>query len=213
MARIDLGNANIANGGGLDGEQITVQGQANTQRGFTWPTPTAWPTLAPFPSRPGTEASLEQIIRPFTRLAPKWPTPVTQGPNEIPDLPEAFLEWGSKGDFTTDSDDMPVEDLNADGYGGGRYNDVSFDPVEPGQEVPRKEPADQDKAKGVHEYNEMDRQVQRTKIWNPEDNGDWMIVERVTSIRFRGPKGQIVKFNLRPPPMQVKPDTDQLSTP
>lgn len=173
------------------------------------------------------DVSMESIVRPFVPLAPRWPTPVTQGPNETAEEPEAYLEWGTQGDFESDARDTPVEDLDADGYANPSYPGVGYvgngpnggepydpgDPEKPsnaldvGELVERMLKTAQDNAKGVHDYDEIDRSVQRTKIWDPNDNSNWMIIERVTTIRFRGPMGQIVKFNLRPPPMMRKPDT------
>lgn len=42
----------------------------------------------------------------------------------------------------------------------------------------------------------IDAKWQEIKVYNPDDKEQWVKVRRYTSIRFRGPEDEIVKFNI-----------------
>lgn len=158
------------------------------------------------PSRP---ATLEKTVRPFIALDQRLPDPPRVAPTvEIVDHPEAFLEWGKASSFFTDAPHIdPVEDMNADGYLTALGDNYS--PSVAGDKKKPKERPPQDKKPGIRAYDEIDRKVRRIKVYDPEpdDPADpaWVIVEQIESIRFRGPEGNIIKMNLKPPPPPVKP--------
>jgi hypothetical protein len=69
-------------------------------------------------------------------------------------------------------------------------------------------PADrvpQDHVPGVISLDEMDRQTDTIKVYAPDDPDIWVKVQRVLTMRCRGPNGSIWKFNLRPPPPPPRP--------
>lgn len=174
------------------------------------------------------DVSFEQIVRHWQIVNTAWPTP--SAPVAPEQTPEAFLQWGEAADFSTDDTPSdPVEDINADGYGipvssaDGSISNPStlsaggvslgfplgtntglpgsaYGAVGRGQIVKQPPKLPQDKRAGVTTFNEIDRVVQRIPVFNPKDPEQYVIVQRILSMRFRGSNGSIMKFNLKPPP-------------
>lgn len=174
------------------------------------------------------DVNFEAIVRHWQLVNTTWPTPTV--PTAPEQTPEAFLQWGEAADFSTDDTPSdPVEDINADGYGlpvsasDGSLSNPStlsaggvgsafplgtntglpgsqYGAVGRGQLVKQPPKLPQDKRAGVTTFNEIDRSVQRVWVFNPKDREQFVVVERILSIRFRGSNGAIMKFNLKPPP-------------
>jgi hypothetical protein len=69
----------------------------------------------------------------------------------------------------------------------------------------KKKKKPQDKKPGVKSYDEIDRQEEAYTVYKPNDNSVYVNLTRPTSIRFRGPEGEIVKFNYKPPRPPPRP--------
>lgn len=65
----------------------------------------------------------------------------------------------------------------------------------------------QDKKPGISTLEEIDRQVETITVYKPGDKNTFVNVQRILSIRFRGPGGQIYKFNMKPPKPPPRPET------
>lgn len=179
------------------------------------------------------DVSFEQVIRHFTNLTSRFPDRRTAGPNDDEEVPPAFIEWGGDGDwYEEDTPTDPVEDLNGDAYGmpfgtSGGFSDLSSagvgTPTVPtgtnsglpgttnqrvgaGMKLRPRPRKPQDHRPGVTTFEEIDRQVQRGLVFNPKDRDQWVAVERILSIRFRGKNGAIMKFNMKPPPFPPSPE-------
>src|SRR5215217_7353991 len=154
----------------------------------------------------------EQFVRPFETPPKTLPPPVRpakSGTIAEDEEPESHIEWG-RGNATLQDypDKDPIPDMQADGFlATKRYVGAEFAGFA-GQEDQVERPlSPQDQQKGVFTFDEIDRHVQRAVVYNPQDSEQWVAVERILSIRFRGPDGQVFKFNMRPPPAPPKPST------
>lgn len=177
------------------------------------------------------DVSFEHVIRHFTTLTSRFPERKTPGPNDDEPPPAAFIEWGASSDFyEEDTPTDPVEDLNGDAYGmptgTAGTGDLSSagvgTPTAPtgtnsglpgttnmavgaGMKLRPRPRKPQDRRPGVQTFEEIDRHVQRGLVFNPKDREQWVIIERILSIRFRGKGGVIMKFNMKPPPFPPSP--------
>jgi hypothetical protein len=68
--------------------------------------------------------------------------------------------------------------------------------------TPKKDPEEQ-KAERV--YTEIERTTEKVRVRNPSDSTQYVDVARIKSIRFQGPDGVRVRFDLKPPPGEVVP--------
>jgi hypothetical protein len=62
---------------------------------------------------------------------------------------------------------------------------------------PKKDP---DANKPPRVYTEIERETETVRVTNPSDATQYVDVQRIKSILFRGPDGIDVRFNLNPPP-------------
>lgn len=171
---------------------------------------------------------LEKVVRPFTQAVSKLPDP----PKEVQVIPlpgedsEAFLSWGEEASFTIESDGHPIEDLNADNFGGvsieegsvgqgisvggDTFSNASSAGGNPLGTLPSSQKKPQDNRPGVLSYQEIDRQVSTITVYNPKDKEQWVKVQRTLSIRFRNMQnGAILKLNLKNPPPPPKPKDEE----
>lgn len=151
---------------------------------------------------------LEKVTRPFVTMDQRLPDPPRIPVVVDVETPEAFLAWGKASSFFNNAPQTdPIEDINADGYTTPLGND--FSPSSAGDKNKAKKRPPQDDKPGIRSYDEIDRQTRKIKVYDPEpdDPSDpaWVIVEQVISIRLRGPNGNIIKMNFKPPPPPVKP--------
>lgn len=188
-----------------------------------------------FPTSLNANFSFEKLSRPFQLPNTGLPNPVrvvVAIPVETPeeDPTPGLLAWGDVGVPS------PIEDMEADAFMSDRVDgqaivrgeipDVSTE--NPSKKKPKKKQP-QDDRPGVVSGDEIDRQVVRFKVYNPDDAEQWVTVEAVKSIRFRlsdtdqrqtvtgkgkniavttsNLSGKILKLNLRPPPPPPKPRT------
>lgn len=179
--------------------------------------------------------SFEKLSRPFQLPKTGLPNPVrvvVALPVETPEVEPTpgLLVWGDVGV------PPPIEDMDADEFLSPRIDgepivrssipDVTTE--NPGQKKPKKKQP-QDDRPGVISGDEIDRQVVKFKVYNPDDAEQWVTVEAIKSIRFRlsdtdkrqtvtgkgkniavttsNLSGKILKLNLRPPPPPPKPQT------
>lgn len=121
-----------------------------------------------FPRHAG--VSFEQIVRPFQRPE-TTPPPARRSPVES-DGDLAILTWGGEIDLTADS--------------GG------FSIVNPGSS----QPTSPTETRKTVTYSEVSRATKVVRVFNDQDNSQWVDVERITSITFRGSDDREVVFNL-----------------
>lgn len=174
---------------------------------------TRWPT----PVAPGANEGEEE--QPPAYL--EWGAPSDFYDEDSPDDPIEDLNSDGFGMPVSDLgggyivSEGPFADLSSGGVGGlettytpgqnsGMGSTTKYS-VGGGQLVRARPRRQQDSRPGVLSYNEIDREVQRIFVFNPKDPEQYVVVERIMSIRFRGPDGKIAKFNLKPPPPPPKP--------
>lgn len=63
---------------------------------------------------------------------------------------------------------------------------------------PKKDPADTRRKTRV--YNEVERTTETVRVYNPTDNAQYVDVQRIKTITFRGPDGVDARYELKPPP-------------
>lgn len=194
----DYGSNSGSSGGGSGGKQYTFSMPRRTMSA-----PDGFMDMS---GRFGGKADLNPVVRNFQVVQTRMPDP----PKARRLLPgeagaEAFISWGKASDFFTDEPaEDPVEDVTSDGYGGGGVGGGGNSHGSKSK-PPKKKP--QDKQPGVTAWDEIDRQVRRGKVYNPDDADQWVEVEQITSMRFRGPGGRILKLNFKPPPFPSAPSS------
>jgi hypothetical protein len=60
----------------------------------------------------------------------------------------------------------------------------------------KKKPTDDKK---IRVYTEVERTTETVRVYNPSDNAQYVDVQRIKSITFRGPDNVDVQFDLKPP--------------
>jgi hypothetical protein len=68
---------------------------------------------------------------------------------------------------------------------------------------PKRDPQQQRPRERV--YTEINRVTETVRVRNPTDSNQYVDVARIKTIRFRGPDGLDVRFDLKPPPGEVIP--------
>lgn len=119
--------------------------------------------------------SMEEIVRPFVPIE-SFSTPRVP-PTPTPPEPEAFLRWGQASAFQFESSfrDKATRGI---GFRVGDGGDEEFPPVT---------------------YTETGRDTSLLRVENPDDPDQFVEVERIDAISFRGPNGRDTIFRLRNP--------------
>ena len=130
----------------------------------------------------GSWPSMEKIVRPFVTVdsAPR-PTPVKRDPLPGEDT-EAYIEWGARSNFIITQLTDPIEQTEP--FGGMNFR------LQPD--------SDKDKpSKKELVLTEYQRTTDKVKVTNPENESNWVMVERITEITFQRSDGGSVrmKFN------------------
>ena len=86
---------------------------------------------------------------------------------------DSSIRWGGASSFDTSQ------------AGGGGVTIIKRPPPD---EPPGERP--------VKVYNEVQREVSKVKVYNPDDQEQWIEVERINRIRFQGPEEWDVEFVL-----------------
>jgi hypothetical protein len=94
---------------------------------------------------------------------------------------DSLIRWGRPARFGN-SDVTKEED------------ERGFEIVDP--KPPPKKPEDQ---KRQRVYSEVTRSTETVRVFNPTDSAQYVDVQRIKSITFRGPDGIDVRFDLKPP--------------
>lgn len=79
---------------------------------------------------------------------------------------------------------------------------LNNDDSEPIEDVPEDPVEDPDKEEPIIAdlvYDETARTTETIRVENPSDSAQYVIVERITSIDFRGPDNRIYRYNLNHP--------------
>lgn len=117
--------------------------------------------------------SLEKLVRAFQQ-----PQTAPDRPNRTPvesDGDLAILTWGGE---------LEVTDLANPGELG--FQIVNFGSKSDSQRDPRKS----------RNYSEVSRSTKVVRVYNDQDQSQWVDVERIVSITFRGPDDVDVTFDL-----------------
>jgi hypothetical protein len=174
---------------------------------FTIANPPRTSSTLPYAPTPGT-APIEQIVRAFAQVSTRLPDPPRPDPAPLPgEDGEAFIEWGAASNFEVEEPpEKPIEDAKAD--------DLVTDPGDADAgptwttakaQKAKKKDKPQDQKPGIDSFDFMDATAQKGKVYHPDDAEIWIEVIRYTSIRFRGPKGRILKLNVKYPPFPEPP--------
>jgi hypothetical protein len=116
--------------------------------------------------------TLELLVRPFVSIDS---TPKPREPSIPPVVdPQAFIRWGAKSTFTTN-------DFREESQGMGFGVDDEGPP---------------DRLR--HVYSEEGRDWRDSRVENPSDPDQYVIVRDTLRIAFRGPDGAQFTFNLSP---------------
>jgi hypothetical protein len=59
---------------------------------------------------------------------------------------------------------------------------------------------EEDTRRKTRVYNEVERTTETVRVYNPSDNSQYVDVQRIKTITFRGPDGVDSRFELKPPP-------------
>jgi hypothetical protein len=95
---------------------------------------------------------------------------------------DSELIWGQPSEYGNDTQ-TPEEDRRG------------FRIVNP---APKKDPEDTRQPTRV--YNEVERTTDTVRVYNPTNNAQYVDVQRIKTITFRGPDGVDSRFVLKPPP-------------
>jgi hypothetical protein len=193
----------------LDGTSFESEGGSSSGGSFSIPNPGAArkSSTLPYTASPGT-APIEQIVRAFAQVNTKLPDPPRPDPAPLPgEDGEAFIEWGAPSNFEVEEPpEKPIEDAMAD--------DLVQDPGDADAgptwttskaQKQKKKDKPQDQKPGIDSFDFMDATAQKGKVYHPDDAEIWIEVIRYTSVRFRGPKGRILKLNIKYPPFLDPP--------
>lgn len=136
---------------------------------------------APFGPASPVRPQMERIVRPFVVIDSK---PYDPPPAREP-LPgeddEAFISWGAPSRFIQPQITQPV--TSSTSFGGGLRVTWPDDEKKQKKEIER-------------EYTELSREVETIKITNPDDASQYVMVERISEIKFRAPDGSTAVFKL-----------------
>jgi hypothetical protein len=150
--------------------------------------------------------SMEQIVRPFVLVESDPLQRVVPRPEtDLEALPEAAIEWGDGSRFmippnvTTPPDligdwEFPIEDAE---LGGGVIVNL------PGQffwEEDHLLPEDDEAPETEAIWDEVSRATSTIRVFNPQDENQWVDVERIDSLIMRGPDSRQHVFRFRNPP-------------
>lgn len=114
----------------------------------------------------------EDMVRPFVSVDSFSRKRTIVEPREIP---ESFFEAGGPSQFS-------YQDTFRDLANGGRRFRTNDPP--PGEDEPER-------------WREQGRDVTEVRVENPDDPDQFVIVERIDKIRFQGPDGRTVQYELR----------------
>lgn len=136
--------------------------------------------------------SFERVVRPFVLIGPA--APVTSTPKRPLDGEddEAFLRFGGPARFNRDALTDPL--TTTDNLGGFRVQ----------HDKDKKE-----KQQVTYTFRETNRKVEKIRIENPDDEDQYVIVERIKEITFQGPKGDLYKYILKKGNKGTEVDTDE----
>jgi hypothetical protein len=193
----------------LDGTSLESEGGSGSGGTFSFSRPTSKEsgTVAPYTASPGT-APIEQIVRAFAQVNTKLPDPPRPDPAPLPgEDGEAFIEWGATSNFEVEEPpEKPLEDTKADDLV-TEPGDATAGPTWTTSKAQKQKQKNkpQDQKPGVDSFDFMDANAQKGKVYHPDDAEIWIEVIRYTSVRFRGPKGRILKLNIKYPPFLDPP--------
>jgi hypothetical protein len=127
-------------------------------------------------------AAWEKVIRPFTseRILALRARRLARGEDQSDD---SLIRWGKPSNYGNASQ-TPEEDRRG------------FRIVDP---APKKDPTE-DTRKKTRVYTEVNRTTETVRVSNPADSNQYVDVQRILTITFRGPDGVESRFELKPPP-------------
>jgi hypothetical protein len=133
--------------------------------------------------------SMERIVRPFLTIDSQAREAFEARPPLPGEDTEAFISWGKASNFIRPIEDpvtaSPGEDIYDD-LGGGGFN-VQFPTPGGGNPEPGEQPD--------INLQELSRVTETVKVYDPEDEANWIEVQRITSIRFRSSRdGTVYRF-------------------
>lgn len=119
---------------------------------------------------------------------------VPREPSDLEALPPALVSWGVASDFLIPNGQgvSAIGKINASG--GGLLDEWLKSIYE--EAVEEYEEGEGDAYEEPRVYAEVERTVTVVRVENPEDSEQYVDVERIETITFRGPDGQNVKFVL-----------------
>jgi hypothetical protein len=126
-------------------------------------------------------ARMEQVVRPFVDeriLAIR----ARRKARDEDTTDDSLIRWGRPARFG--NNDVTKEE-----------DERGFEIVDP---APKKDPTDTRKRTRI--YSEVTRTTETVRVFNPTDSNQYVDVQRILSITFRGPDGVESRFDLKPPP-------------
>lgn len=163
----------------------------------------------------GVSVSFERLVRPFL-VKDSRPDPAAPA-GEVTDLgalANVALTWGAGGEFdlppggvTTgaEADEAPeITEIGESDEGPPGYTGPIIGPVSRsgGSFFDEDEEEDEDTGlERVKKYREVSRVVETVRIENPDDASQFVEVERITEIEFKGPDAWNHRFYFNHPPV------------
>jgi len=158
---------------------------------------------------------LERIVRPVVIVESRPVTrPALSPVTDLATLPPASITWGKPSDF------LPIADRQLDGPLVFEWEDLANDPdwsgttsggdtltkaqIPPGDFLDRvrdsisdlEEPIAEETQDPALVYTEIARAVTTVRVENPSDSSQYVDVERIERIVFRGPDGRKHEYRL-----------------
>lgn len=170
----------------------------------------------------GLAAPLDRIVRPFVILDSRPAQPAEVAATDLGALTPVVVEWGQASRFEAPARTEPrVYEVPSEDSGAG----VSFDPpgedtasgptytftagpIPPGDffDEDDEEEADEGEGEGDEDaseearadfvFSEIARAVRVVRVENPEDENQWVEVEVIDRIQFRGRDGLVYEYRL-----------------
>jgi hypothetical protein len=126
--------------------------------------------------------AMEQIVRPFVTIDSSPPAPPTPRKPLPGEGGEAFDSWGGPSRFSRPDISDPIESPTRVGGGGFKV------------EWPKDDKQDSER---VRVYSEIRRETEEVRVENPDDEDQYVMVERIKSIDFSTPDGWTARFVLK----------------
>jgi hypothetical protein len=125
---------------------------------------------------------MERIVRPFVTIESAPATPPTPRKPLPGEDGEAFISWGASSRFIRPNLSEPLRSDTSLGEGGFKIT------------WPKDE---EEEEKTVRQYSEISRETETIRVENPDDEEQYVMVERINTIDFSSPDGSTVRFILK----------------